>query len=324
MCRLLGVSYGDTKEDIPTSEIAAVLFYQLVKGGPHAYGWMSYNDERDEINWAKSPGRCDSAEAQDWFDQEIDNDARWFVGHTRYATNGAPSDNRNNHPIWHGEVVGVHNGVLSDWQPILEETGREEEGTEVDSEAIFAAVNKWGSVDGMKKVQGSAVTLFSRLSAPDVLMLGRTSGRSISIGWTDRGNMIWASEEEALLSLMFLGVNFVKVSKVSENRLLLIRNGEIIHRVRFRPIEKKAPFKFDWSKWDEYKWYDGEDGTPLPDNDDDYYVASQLLRAERRGRKLFRKNHPRRNTDGSRKFVYYKGEYVTSEEFEEIKEAGKS
>lgn len=325
ICRLFGISYGDKgQEEIPTSEIAATLFYLLVKGGPHAYGWMSYNEDRDEINWAKTPGRADSNEAMDWFADEIDNEARWFVGHTRYATDGDPSDNRNNHPIWHGEVVGVHNGVLSDWEPILAETGREDEGAEVDSEAIFAAVEKWGTVEGLKKIRGSAVTLFSRLSAPDVVCLARTSGRSVTLGWTDRGNMIWASEESALLSLEYWGIKFVKVSKVSENRLLLIKNGDIIHRVRFRPIEKKVVAPFDWSKWDNYKWGDDLKPSPatvLPDNDDDWYIASQMLRAERRGRRM--KRNKLRNADGSRHLIFYQGQYVTEDEFEEIRNAQK-
>lgn len=234
MCRIWGVSYGNEREALDTAEIAMTLFPALVGGGPHAWGWMSYSDFTNKITLDKYPGRCDTIESENIQNDEIDVDAKWIVGHVRFATHGSPQDNRNNHPLPHGNIVGVHNGVLRNHEKILAETGREDPKTLVDSEAIFAAVNKWGAKAGLSKIEGDMVTIYSDRRKPHVLHLGRTHGRQITLGWTTKGNLIFASEEQALHRLS-PEIEFVKFSTVSENRLLIIRNGKIIQRLTFAP-----------------------------------------------------------------------------------------
>lgn len=238
MCRIFGISYGKNPEDLATYEIAQILYPALVSGGPHAWGWMSYNAETNAITHDKYAGRADTKEANAICEDLIDNGAGWFVGHVRFATHGSPEDNRNNHPLAHGNIIGVHNGILRNHEEILKITGRQDPKTLVDSEAIFAAVNKWGPKNGLAKIKGDMVTLYSNYDRPHVLHLGRTHGRQITLGWTDRGNLLFASEERALHELA-PWINFVKFSTVSENRLLLIRDGSIIQRLTFAPPVKR-------------------------------------------------------------------------------------
>lgn len=234
MCRIFGVSYGDQREDLDTTEIAMTLFPALVGGGPHAWGWMSYSEVSESITLDKYPGRADSSRAVLNQNEYIDPDAKWLVGHVRFATHGSPEDDRNNHPLPHGNIVGVHNGVLRNHEKILAETGRQDPKTQVDSEAIFAAVNKWGAKAGLSKIEGDMVTIYSDHRKPHVLHIGRTHGRQITLGWTEKGNLIFASEEQALHRLE-PEIKFIKFSTVSENRLLIIRNGKIIQRLTFAP-----------------------------------------------------------------------------------------
>lgn len=242
MCRLLGVSFGDTAEDLDASEIAGVMFPLLVRQGPHAYGWMTYNEESGEIQHWKQAGPADTSEAHDNIWDNVDPDAKWFVGHTRWATHGSPQDNRNNHPVPHGNIIGVHNGVLRNHAKILAVTGREDPKTEVDSEAIFAAINKWGHVPGLRRIQGDMVTIYADRRRPQYLRIGRSSGRQITLGWTDRGNLIFASDKFALEALQ-PEITFTKFSTVSENRLLTIRDGEIIKRQTYK--ERAAAKSFE-------------------------------------------------------------------------------
>ena len=46
---------------------------------------------------------------------ELPRDARTVILHTRFATQGSTSDNRNNHPVIspEGNIALVHNGVIS-------------------------------------------------------------------------------------------------------------------------------------------------------------------------------------------------------------------
>lgn len=243
MCRLLGISYGENREELDTSEIAAIMFPQLVRQGPHAYGWMSYNEEKtgEEIEWKKYPGRSDTDSAWDNILGNVDPNAKWFVGHTRWATHGDPQDIRNNHPIPHKHVIGVHNGVVRNFRNILAITGREDPKTLVDSEAIFASVNKWGLTAGLNKLETDMVSIFADFRKPHLLYMARTSGRQITLGWTERGNIIFASDKFALDALA-PEIQFEHFSTMSENRLLILKDGAIIRRTRFgKPKRKFTP-----------------------------------------------------------------------------------
>lgn len=62
--------------------------------------------------------------------------ARMILGHCRKGSVGSSEDNVNNHPIKVGDIVGVHNGTLTNHNKIFELLKSNRDGT-VDSEAIF-------------------------------------------------------------------------------------------------------------------------------------------------------------------------------------------
>lgn len=68
------------------------------------------------------------------------------IGHTRHKTQGSPLNPDNNHPIRTGSIVGVHNGMIYNDDEVFDWLKEESKGevkriAQVDSEAIFAAVN---------------------------------------------------------------------------------------------------------------------------------------------------------------------------------------
>lgn len=229
MCRIFGISYHGEEECIGTAKIARLLYRELVHGGPHAWGYMRFDGEN--VWTHREPGRADTKAALDTVTQHLrGKDSRWFCGHVRYATHGKPEQNQNNHPLHHGNIIGVHNGVLDNHDDILKVTGREDASVEVDSEAIFAAVNKWGHAPGLRKIVGDMVTVYVDLRKPHLVHIGRSYGRSLAIGWTDRGNILWASERSALTRLEGFGMKFEGLSAVREMRHLVVRDGQIIYR----------------------------------------------------------------------------------------------
>jgi len=68
--------------------------------------------------------------------------ARVFIGHCRKSSVGNSDDNKNNHPIKVGDVVGIHNGTLTNHEEIFKRLACGRDGT-VDSEAIFRLIHHY-------------------------------------------------------------------------------------------------------------------------------------------------------------------------------------
>ncbi len=61
--------------------------------------------------------------------------------HTRLPTCGDKNNNDNNHPVIHGNVIGVHNGHISNHDDLFKKL-KVKRTSEVDSEVIFALLNQ--------------------------------------------------------------------------------------------------------------------------------------------------------------------------------------
>src|SRR5581483_1428885 len=70
----------------------------------------------------------------------VPQDATQLLVHVRDYTKGHPSIPANNHPVRHGPVIGVHNGIIVNDDDLLDghACARVEPRMTVDSEAIFA------------------------------------------------------------------------------------------------------------------------------------------------------------------------------------------
>lgn len=278
MCGLIGISYGPDgpeAEEWTPSEFAQLMFPAIVERGPHAWGWMSYNPAEKSIYIRRQVGRSDTRKAIQQMD--VDPNAKWWVGHVRWATTGSPQNMHNNHPIVHGKVVGVHNGKLSNYEAVLARTGRQHEDTEVDSEALFAAANKWGVKKGLAKVRGSATGVLVHAGNPGTLKIFRSStlspagypSKDLLLAWTPAGSLIFASTEEVLNQL---GPRNTVPSKMLTNRLLTVRDGKITHRGSILSPTKTAqePQIRPQKEWDGIRgmtdWFERERGRQRPLN----------------------------------------------------------
>lgn len=117
------------------------------------------------------------------FLQKLGPDTAMVLGHTRRPTKGEPENRLNNHPIVAGNVVGVHNGTITNDEEIFARRRNIAiRGADVDSEAIFALVDSfdpaqslegyvWSLQEAASWLLGSYTTLLFHRTMPDHLFL---------------------------------------------------------------------------------------------------------------------------------------------------------
>jgi glucosamine 6-phosphate synthetase-like amidotransferase/phosphosugar isomerase protein len=157
--------------------------------------------------------------------------------HVRDYTKGHPRIEANNHPIRHGTVVGVHNGIIFNDDELMEQHGfeRAEPEMTVDSEAIFAIAEATdGSAKALEQLRGSMATAWLDERHHGQLFLARGVGRPLWIG-SGREELFFASTKAALEVVeRYLGVKLRK-RELSEGTLVRVSAGEEVARERFRP-----------------------------------------------------------------------------------------
>src|SRR2546426_4683177 len=115
--------------------------------------------------------------------------------HVRDSTKGHPSIPANNHPVRHGPVVGIHNGIIVNDDEILcdFDCARAEPRMTVDTEAILAlAAHSRADARAFEQLRGSMATAWFDDRAPDVLYLARGAHRPLWLAHTG-GEVFFAS-----------------------------------------------------------------------------------------------------------------------------------
>src|SRR5439155_459060 len=120
--------------------------------------------------------------------------------HVRDYTKGHPSIPANNHPVRHGPVIGIHNGIILNDDELLapHDCARAEPRMTVDSEAIFAlAAHSGSAARAFEALHGSMAAAWLDEREPDLLFAARGVGRPLWLG-EGRAGVFLASTELAL------------------------------------------------------------------------------------------------------------------------------
>lgn len=164
------------------------------------------------------------------------------IGHTRHATLGKPSDNRNNHPIEAPGLLLVHNGRVENHEDIFDLIGDYRRTGRVDSEAIAAALahpEAFGCEEPhevLEWIEGVAAIAWMESATPELLHLARTSGRPMTIGYTRRSDFVMSSTPETLKAWSIASrVEIANVTQVRRGTYLVVEGGQIVHEARFTP-----------------------------------------------------------------------------------------
>ena len=233
MCGIAGYSLS-TSSSVARTLAAQSLLAGIAERGADAVGY-AHRAPGSGVEVHKQ--RSGASELLDRV--SIPQDAVDVLVHVRDYTKGHPSITANNHPIRHGAVVGIHNGIIENDDEIFERNGFTRAAPEmtVDSEAIFALAEATGNrSDALEQLYGAMATAWIDERRPDVLFLARGVGRPL---WLGRGarETFFASTERALETVeRYVGVKLQK-REVGEGTMLALADGRVAWTERFRPDE---------------------------------------------------------------------------------------
>jgi glucosamine 6-phosphate synthetase-like amidotransferase/phosphosugar isomerase protein len=218
MCGIAGYSL---KPESPVSRTLAAqaLLAGIAERGADAVGYASRSDD-GTIAITKLRGGASAL-----LDEiVVPAGAHQTLIHVRDYTKGHPEITANNHPIRHGSVVGIHNGLIENDDALLERYGleRQEPETTVDSEAIFA------------QMRGAMAAAWLDERDPVTLYLARGMARPLWIGQTDT-DLYFASTQRALAIVAAALRVRLEMREVRQGRLLRVVAGRIVRERRFRP-----------------------------------------------------------------------------------------
>lgn len=282
MCGIAAINTNPRDfSSIDTRKLARNLLLAIEERGRHATGVGWYQKEPDPDSGVNVFTMKSGVRAREFVDSgslnQMPRRARNVILHTRYATLGDPANDDNNHPIVVPGIVGMHNGVLDNYEYLFDKYAEDRYG-EVDSECLMWLIkNSKDICHDLGDVDGAATIQWIDVEQPTVLHLVRLSGRPMSVAQTKRGSLVMASTRRLLLKAMNRSnVHPDFIFDVPEFTYLRVQSGRIdemrnVRAGRFREtppdVKSFAPKKLVTPRLDDWTLADLAE---LPDDSWDF------------------------------------------------------
>lgn len=181
MCGLAGIilkhkDRGQTEKSALTNGFSQMLRSANTRGG-HATGFAivdnygNYNIHKANVDAYSFLSNFRTQSVLN----SIRQDDVLLMGHTRYATQGSPSVNKNNHPIRAGHTIGTHNGWVSNDRELFNKFDLER-FAQVDSEVIFRMYDDSKDVrdfvdNRLSLIKGKLAIVWTDLERPEYVYI---------------------------------------------------------------------------------------------------------------------------------------------------------
>lgn len=191
MCGLAGVAGDLSNEDVIAFKELLVL---NILRGMDSTGVAAINVKRDIQVFKKAMAVPDFL-TYSRANNIANSTQQILIGHTRAATIGKILQ-RTAHPFEIGDIVGAHNGTLTQWYKM-----KDSKEFDVDSECLIHNIERYGWEDTFKHLSGAwAVTVYDKRD--HTLKIVRNNERPLHIVEREDGKvMYWASEEWMLKAI---------------------------------------------------------------------------------------------------------------------------
>jgi glucosamine--fructose-6-phosphate aminotransferase (isomerizing) len=230
MCGIAGYSLN-SDSDVDRTFTAQALLAGIAERGADAVGYAF----RSRGSVAVHKQRSGASALLDRV--SVADEATQLLVHVRDYTKGHPTIEANNHPVRHGSVVGIHNGIITNDEEVFarHRFARSAPDMTVDSEAIFALAERFDSrIDGLEELRGSMAAAWMDERRADVLFLARGAGRPLWVGYGEREVLFASTEATLRLAERYCGFDLDR-QEVEEGTLLALAHGREVWRERFRP-----------------------------------------------------------------------------------------
>jgi len=234
MCGIAGFSF-DPESSVDRTLAAQALLAGIAERGADAVGY-AHRGETGAVGVTKLRGGASAL-----LDElSVPADASQALIHVRDFTKGHPDIAANNHPIRHGSVVGIHNGVVENDDALLSRYGieRAEPQMTVDSEAIFALMElRLHDARALSELRGAMAAAWLDERDETTLFLARGRLRPLWLASAE-GSLYFASTRRALTIVAAAIRTRLVIREVREARQLQVVQGRVIRERRFRPDKR--------------------------------------------------------------------------------------
>lgn len=178
--------------------------------------------------------------------KQLETGPELVLGHTRLATIGDVND-KNAHPFIKGNIIGSHNGNVSNHLEI-------DNRADVDSETIFSLLNKSKNdfKKTFKKLSGSFAITWIDLKEPNTFYFVSQDNPLAIVYVSDLGTIFWSSTKRALRSALVasIGLDGLNMWYAKKNYVYKVgpRLGIEKYRVEFKEDFVYNNFKYDNDK----------------------------------------------------------------------------
>ena len=238
MCGIGGFSLAEGSK-INSRKLANVMLSELeVRGGMASgvawhsstgVGYIKNNVTGSKLNLRGMPKKADCV-----------------ILHTRLATHGSPTDNRNNHPVLSpsNSLRVVHNGVIHNHDILRGEI--DAKLPPVDSSVIPALLES-ESLSGISKLDGDASIAWLDDDDYGTLRIARINHSPLVITQVDDGSFLFASTEAIMNRIVKrMGFRIVFWNNLAERTGYAVRSGRIIETLAIPSLDPDYALYVDY------------------------------------------------------------------------------